>query len=106
MLQGYIPSPRISVTNLISRPRQSRFDYCNLCLTDYDRSSSWIRYNEERIDQLQKRIDLMLQIDDNDENQFLLSTNTVTQRIDQILMNKSKYQNQRIYYHNRIRKFF
>jgi len=75
MIQNYVPirhelcstpSPRISVRS----PRPTRFDYCDLCLNDQDSTSAWIRYNEQRIDQLQKRIDLMLQIDDYEENFF------------------------------------
>ncbi|CAF0776245.1 unnamed protein product [Adineta steineri] len=104
MIQGYIPSPRIYITSstIVSpRERQSHRltlpDYCSLCLTDYNGSSAWIKYNERRIEQLQKRIDLMLQIDDNEEAELLLSSSprystvaTVSQRIDDILMKKPR----------------
>jgi hypothetical protein len=124
MIQGYIPSPRIHITNSIlnsPRQRQPRFqnsskiiirpDYCDLCLIDYNTSSAWIRYNERRIEELQKRIDLMLQIDDNEEAQLLISpsikttTATVTQRIDDILMQKPRYRSPLLYHHDRLRKF-
>jgi hypothetical protein len=124
MIQGYIPSPRIHITNSIltsPRQRQPRFDtsskviirpdYCDLCLNDYNTSSAWVRYNERRIEELQKRINLMLQIDDNEEAQLLLSrpikttTATVTQRIDDIVMRKPRYRSPLLYHHNRIRKF-
>jgi hypothetical protein len=100
MLEGTIPSPRLYRKNS-PRQRKPRFDYCDLCLIDHNKSSAWIRYNEQRIEQLQKRIDLMLQLDD--ENQFILPFNTVTKTIDDIIMRKPKHQNQRNYYHNRIR---
>ncbi len=100
MLEGYIPSPRLYIKNS-PRQHKSRFDYCDLCLIDHNRSSAWIRYNEQRIEKLQKRIDLMLQLDD--ENQLILPFNTVTQTIDDIIMRKPKYQTKRNYYHNRIR---
>ncbi len=124
MIQGYIPSPRIHIINSVltsPRQRQPRFltssnilirrpDYCDLCLTDKNTSSAWIRYNERRIEDLQKRIDLMLQIDDDEEVQLLLSpinptTATVTQRIDDIIMRRSRYGSPLLYHHNRIRKF-
>ncbi len=104
MLQGYIPSPRMYITNS-SRQRQPRFDYCDLCLTDNSTSSAWIRYNEQRIDQLQKRFDLMLQIDDMDGNQLFSSSDTVTQRINDILTKNPKRRNQLTSYHTRIRKY-
>lgn len=103
MIRGYIPSPRVYITNS-PRQRQPRFDHCDLCLTDYDTSSAWVRYNEQRIDQLQKRIDSMLEIDDNEEYQLLLSPDTVTHHIDDILIRKIKRRNQLTSYHNRIRK--
>ena len=104
MLQGYVPSPRISLTINSPRQRQPRFDYCDLCLTDSNTSSAWIRYNEQRIDQLQKRIDLLLQIDDHDESPLLFSTETVTQCIDDILMRKPRRRNSLMAYHTRICK--
>jgi hypothetical protein len=112
MLQGYIPSSRILITDSYfpsSRQRQPRFDYWDLCLTNDSSSSGWIHYNEQRIDQLQRRMDLMLHIDDNEEAQLLFSnlnpiTNTVTQRIDDFLMRKSKRRNEHPYYHDRISK--
>jgi len=100
MLKGYIPSPRLYIIN---SPRQSLYDYCDLCLIDHNTSSAWIRYNEHRIEQLQKRIDLMLQFDD--ENQFILSSDIIKQNIDDIIITKPKYRNQRNYYYNRIRNF-
>ncbi len=108
MLQCYIQSPRISITNSTlhsSRERQPRFDYSDICLIDHNTNSAWIRYNEQRIDQLQKRIDLMLEIDDENENQLILSSDTITRRINDIIMKKSKSRNQMSSYHNRIRKF-
>jgi hypothetical protein len=124
MIQGYIPSPRIHLTNtLITSPRQrqpryipssrvlTRPDYCDLCLTDHNTSSAWIRYNEKRIDELQKRIDLMLQIDDNEEKFLSLSsppiiptTATVTQRIDDILMRRPRCRSPLLYHHDRLCK--
>lgn len=104
MLQGYVPSPRISLTINSPRQRQPRYDYCDLCLTDSSSSSAWIRYNEQRIEQLQKRIDLLLQIDDQDESPLLFSTETVTQCIDDILMKKPRRRNSFMAYHTRIRK--
>ena len=62
--------------------------------------SAWIRYNEHRIEQLQKRIDLMLQIDDDDE-QIVPTTATVTQRIDDILMNNSLHPRSLLCHHHR-----
>ena len=57
-----------------------------------------MKYNERRIDEIQKRIDLMLQIDDNEESLLALSSPpviptsaTVTQRIDDILLRRSRY---------------
>jgi hypothetical protein len=123
MIQGYIPSPRIYITTspIISpRERQPRFinlpieirrpDYCNLCLTDHNTGSAWIRFNERRVEELQKRIDLMLQIDDNEEAELLLSsltypTSTVTERIDDILMTRPKYRYPLVYYPDRIGMF-
>ncbi|CAF2527000.1 unnamed protein product [Rotaria sp. Silwood2] len=106
MVKNYAPSPRIHISNSIfnsPRQRQPRFDYCNLCLNEYGTSSAWIRYNEGRIDKIQKRIDLMLQNDDNEEIKFLLSTtNPVTQRMNDILMRKPKRRNHITYYHDRI----
>ena len=123
MIQGYIPSPRIHITNsILNSPRQRspyfihskkelpRPIYCDLCLTDHNTSSAWIKYNERRIEELQNRIDLMLQIDDNEDVQLLLSsttyptTPTVTQRIDHIL-NKKSYCSPLINPSDRICKF-
>lgn len=91
------------------RQRKPRHDYYNLSLSDDILNSSWIRYNERRIDQIQKRIDLMLQIDDNEETQFLLSTcypvtQTVTQHIDNILTHRPRNRNQLSIDYDRIRK--
>lgn len=108
MIQGYIPSPRIHLTDtfLTIPQRRPRFDqvilrpdYSDLCLMNYHKDSAWIRYNEQRIDQLQKRINLMLQIDENEEAQLLLPSltpiqptiATVTQRIDDALMISPRY---------------
>lgn len=113
MIVGYVPPREIqlnhSLVNLSARQRQPRYDYCDLNLSDASLDSAWIRFNEQRIDDLQKRIDLMLQIDDNDEAQFLLSsihpiTNTVTEHIDDLLMNKSKYRHPLNVSSDRIRK--
>ena len=109
MIQGYTPLPKVLITKSLpasARQRQPRFDasskvftrpnYCNSCLTGHSPGSSWIRYNEQRIEELQKRIDLMLQIDDSEEIDLLLSSPikptiaTVTQRIDDILMRRSR----------------
>ena len=125
MIQGYVPSPRLHLTNTIitaPRQRQPRFtntsrvlvrpDYCDLCLTDHTTSSAWIRYNERRIEDLHKRIDLMLQIEDNDEAHLLLSlppiltTATVSQRIDDVLMQKPRYRSRLLHYPDHIGKFF
>jgi len=124
MIQGYIPSPYIHITNSLltsPRQRQPRFisssnlliqpDYCHLCLTDLNTSSAWIRYNEQKIEQIQKRIDLMLQIDDHEEAQLLLSspiyptTATVSQRIDDIIMREPTYRSPLLYHYDRTRKF-
>ena len=104
MLEGYIPSPRLTLTLHSPRQRQPRFDYCDLCLTDASTSSAWIRYNEQRMDQLQKRLDLLLQIDDQDENPLLFTTETVTQCIDDLLIQKVRQRNPLMSYHTRIRK--
>ena len=107
MLQGYIPSPQMYITDAstnISNQRQPRFDYYDLSLTDNSSNSAWIRYNEQRIDQLQQRLDLLLQIDDHEESQMIFSTDTVTQRIDDIIMKKIKGRYTTIPYHKRIRK--
>lgn len=113
MIKAYMPIPKVHIKNsseTLSRKRQTRFDvssttlirpdYCDLCLTGCDTSSAWIRYNERRIEELQKRIDLMLQIDDDEESQLLLSSSsiiptiaTVTQRIDDILWDRSRNRN-------------
>jgi hypothetical protein len=107
MLSGYIPSPRIYLTeSTISSPRKRhpRFDYYDLCVSDHTSNSAWIRYNEQRIEQLQKRIDLMLQIDDNEEAHYLLaSPYTIQSRIDDLLNRKPKRRTQIINYHDRIR---
>ncbi|CAF2831824.1 unnamed protein product [Rotaria sp. Silwood2] len=116
MIKAYMPSPKVHITKCLldsSRQRQPRFltsskiltrpDYCDICLTGHHRSSAWIRYNERRIEELQKRIDLMLQIDDIEEAQLLLSspiiptTATVTQRIDNILSRRSRHPSLRLY---------
>ncbi|CAF4949494.1 unnamed protein product [Rotaria sp. Silwood1] len=117
MIKAYMPSPKVHITKCLldsSRQRQPRFltpstvitrpNYCDLCLTGHHRSSAWIQYNERRIEELQKRIDLMLQIDDIEEAQLLLSstpiiptTATVTQRIDDILSRRSKYRDLHLY---------
>ena len=80
MLEGHFPlSPRQRLprfSNYFIRP-----DYCNLCLNDHPTSSAWIRYNERRVEDLQKRIDLMLNIDDYEEAKFLLRpTDRIPQR--------------------------
>lgn len=93
-----VRSPRLPLnSSIISLPRQRmpRADPCDLSLSDGLLSTAWIRYNERRIDEVQKRIDLMLQIDDNEEAQLLLShyhptTQTVTEHIDDILTRRSK----------------
>ena len=114
MIQGYIPSPRIHLTDtfLTIPQRRPRFDhstqfilrpdYSDLCLINAHTDSAWIRYNEQRIEQLQKRINLMLQIDENEEAQLLLSIPsptiaTVTQRIDDALMISPRYPHQLIH---------
>jgi hypothetical protein len=125
MIQGYVPSPRIHIANTLvtlPRQRQPRFvnsskilirpDYCNLCLTGHNTSSAWIRYNEKRIEELQRRINLMLEIDDNEEVQLFLSpinrittTATVSQRIDDIIMRRPRYRSPLLYYPDHIGKF-
>ncbi|CAF1166687.1 unnamed protein product [Rotaria sordida] len=121
MIKGYMPSPKVHINKCLldlSKQRQPRFltpstiltrpDYCDLYLTGHRKNSSWIRYNEQKIEELQKRIDLMLQIDDIEEAQLLLSstpiiptTATVTQRIDDILLRRSKYPSLRLYDYHR-----
>jgi hypothetical protein len=108
MLYGYVPSPRTYITDstIISpRKRHPRFDYSDLFSTEYTNNSAWIRYNEQRIEQMQKRIDLMLLIDDNEEAQFLLSpiSYSTKSHIDNYLLRKSKRRNPIINYHDRIR---
>lgn len=108
MLQPYLPSPRLQLSStliLSPRLRQPRYDYYDLTLNDQNLNSAWIRFNEEKIDQLQKRIDLMLQIDDHEESEMLLSrihpiTNTVTEHIDEILYQKPKRGNSSVYSSN------
>ena len=73
MIRGYIPVPP---------PR--RVDYCDLCVTDPQTSSAWVRYNERRIDELQKRLDYLLRLDECEET--LRTDSTVSQRIDQMLL--------------------
>ena len=108
MLQASIPSPRLEIT-YSPRQRQPRFDYCDLCVTGHSTNSAWVRYNENRIDELQKRIDRMLQIDDLDETQFLLTNlNPVRKSIDDVLLRNPRRRYQTTYYHDQIRmlKFF
>lgn len=117
MIHAYIPSPRLHLaTSIVHLPRERlprfalrRPDYCDLCLTDHSTSSAWIRYNERRIEELQKRIDIMLQIDDTEEAQFLLAPDyllpsttvaTVSQRIDDLLATRIPWR----YYYDRFRK--
>ncbi|CAF4697537.1 unnamed protein product [Rotaria sp. Silwood1] len=104
--EDYIPSSQILLSNSILnslRHQQSHFDYCNLCLNNHDTNSAWIRYNQGCINQIQKRINLMLQNDDNEEIKFLLSsTDPITQRINDIHKRKSKRRNHITYYHDRI----
>ena len=103
--------PEMLPTNsILNSPwqRQPCSGYCDLCLPDDSTSSAWVRYNEQRIDQLQQRIDLMLQIDDSENLQFFLSnftpiTDTVTQRIDDILVRKPKHHFHLTHYHDRLR---
>ncbi|CAF1197573.1 unnamed protein product [Rotaria magnacalcarata] len=110
LFQDYVPSSSMRIENSslhYSRQRQPRFDYCDLCLNDHSTGTSWIRLNEQRIDELQKRIDLMLQNDDIEEAKFLsanskLIANTASKRIDSIFMRKSHRQNRITYYHDRI----
>lgn len=107
MIQGYIPSARVSLImspqerqlssteTLISRPPTR---YCDLCVNDRSTTgSAWIRYNERRIEDLQKRIDLMLKIDDQEEAKLLLTptdstrvekNKLVQQRIDELITGK------------------
>ena len=124
MIQGYTPLPKAHITKSLitsTRQRQPRFEasskvltrpnYCDLCFTDHNAGSSWIRYNEQRIEELQKRIDLMLQIDDSEEIDLLISSPikptiaTVTQRIDDILMRRSRYHKSYLDDYCRTRKF-
>ncbi len=96
--------------SLFNSPRQSQlqpnYSYCDLCLTDHSAGSAWIRYNEQRIDQLQQRMDLMLEIDESDEAHFTLSTlnpirNISTQRMDDILIGRTRRRNQSSYSRDR-----
>lgn len=109
MIQGHIPSPGLCVTNsivtssrerpppLITLPRPiHRMDYAD---KESPTGSAWIRYNEHRIEQLQKRIDLMLQIDD--DEQIVPTTATVTQRIDDFLMNQPSNPRSLLCHHHR-----
>ena len=98
MLYGYVPSPLTYITDSTitsPRKRQPRFDYSDLFSTDYTTNSAWIRYNEQRIEQIQKRIDLMLLIDDNEEAQLLLSPTSYSTKshIENYLLKKSKQRN-------------
>ena len=127
MIEGYVPSPRIHLCDtLLTIPRQQREprfchsskllvrpDYCDLCLTDYHTDSAWIRYNEQRVEQLQRRINLMLQIDDDEEVQLLYptppiipTTATVTQRIDDALSISSRHRSQLLHRSDQIGKAF
>lgn len=112
----YIPSTRLHTTDsrfdhCQRRQRElSCYDFCDLCVGDTSATSAWVRYNEERIDRLQKRIDRMLEDDDNDEMKYLLSTskskrNSVAQCFDYDLNRKSKHRYQTSRYHNQIRRF-
>jgi hypothetical protein len=96
--------------SIFNSPRQSQlqpnYGYCDLCLTDHSAGSAWIRYNEQRIEQLQQRMDLMLEIDESDEAHFALSTlnpirNISTQRMDDILIRKPRRRNQSTYSRDR-----
>ena len=83
MLQGYIPVPP---------PR--RVDYCDLCVTDPQTSSAWVRYNERRIDDLQKRLDYLLRLDESEDT--LRTDSTVSERIDQMLLGHPPPPRQRV----------
>jgi len=96
--------------SIFNSPRQSQlqpnYGYCDLCLTDHSAGSAWIRYNEQRIEQLQQRMDLMLEIDESDEAHFALSTlnpirNISTQRMDDILIGRPRRRNQLSYSRDR-----
>lgn len=124
MIKGYIPSPRIHITNTFvssEEHRQPRYmasskaitrpGYCDLCLTDGNTGSAWVKYNERRVEELQKRIDVMLKIQDNEELQALLSRpihpipRPIAQRIDDMLLQRSKYRSSYLYDYYRMRKF-
>ena len=120
MLQGYVSSPRRHLTTSERQPRfvapppseVTRPDYCTLCFEDHHSSSAWVKYNERRVEQLQRRIDLMLQIDDNEEADMLLTRSvypttvaTVSQRIDDILLRKTQYRSPLLFPPDRIGKF-
>ncbi|CAF0987094.1 unnamed protein product [Adineta ricciae] len=117
MLQGYVSSPRRHLTTSERQPRfvvpppseVIRPDYCTLCFQDHHSSSAWVKYNERRVEQLQRRIDLMLQIDDNEEADMLLTRSvypttvaTVSQRIDDILLRKPQYRSPLLFPPDRI----
>lgn len=84
--------PRQRSPRFDDRIRQkSKTDFCDLCLNDYPTSSAWIRYNEQRIEQIQKRIDRMLQIDDRDDWKSFQTPidQTIHRRYEQIPKRKS-----------------
>ncbi|CAF0758952.1 unnamed protein product [Adineta steineri] len=113
--QDYLPSPLIYITTpILNSPRQPiiQTEYCNICLTDHGEGSAWIRYNEQRLETLQQRIDLMLEFNDMEDVQSssISSSDSVrniarassTQRIDNILMGRSQRRNQLAYNNDQI----
>lgn len=98
MLQGFVPLTPRRTGDSSYRQRSPRFadrstanGFCDLCLNDSPSSSAWIRYNEQRIEQIQKRIDRMLQIDDREDlTNFLTPIDqTIHRRYEQIPKRKS-----------------
>ncbi|CAF0767186.1 unnamed protein product [Adineta steineri] len=113
--QDYLPSPLIYITTpILNSPRQPiiQTEYCDICLTDHGEGSAWIRYNEQRLETLQQRIDLMLEFNDMEDVQSssISSSDSVrniarassTQRIDNILMGRSQRRNQLTYNNDQI----
>ncbi|CAF1129915.1 unnamed protein product [Adineta ricciae] len=93
MLPDYIPRSRSYSRSCQETSLEPH--YCEICLTDHSSGSAWIRYNEQRMERIQQRINLMLELDDVEDGQYALSTlnstATSTQRIDDILSGRSSY---------------
>ncbi|UJR29993.1 hypothetical protein I4U23_017540 [Adineta vaga] len=106
MIPDYLPSSHLYSTSIPCKQTSTQPHYCEICFSDHSSGSAWIRYNEQRMERLQQRIDLMLELDDVEDGQYALSTlnstATTTQRIDDILRGRSSYQNHMNYDHDDI----